>query len=213
MEIISAHSVPLKCNNESTHPNLQEQYLQWLSDNELHPSFQLLPNIFKIIGLRDNNVRSIRGKFHSSGNGNRQCTQTLKNDSENINERSLCPYYFLLNHDPNRYPSIINTARCRCDTITNLPSNLRKRGKRRRTCKRRCKNNFAEEDIHSPKCTEVPYRYKVLKQKYNSDGNRLCDEKNNFIYVETYETVGIACIPVIPKADVVSTNKKVAIES
>ena len=36
-------------------------------------------------------------------------------DKEDVQDRSYCPWYNVINHDANRYPQDIAQARCRCD--------------------------------------------------------------------------------------------------
>ncbi|XP_060554474.1 uncharacterized protein LOC132715485 [Ruditapes philippinarum] len=212
VKLIFAHS----CNNDSTLPrNLREQYIEWLAETAIHPSFQLLPGIFKQIGLQDKHAREMRGNLTHSF-GNRRCSRTLKHNSDNLNDRSLCPYHFLLSHDLNRYPPIINTAKCTCSKVRYLQSNRRKcncKGKSHsRKCRRTCNSKRAEK-LLTPQCTEIPYRYKVLKQKYDENGNTICDERNSFLYERTYETVAIGCTPVLPKKDTESPNTRVVSEN
>lgn len=47
--------------------------------------------------------------------GNKTCPTSMSNtDSAPIEERSTCPYYYAISHDPLRYPVVIAEARCKC---------------------------------------------------------------------------------------------------
>ena len=47
--------------------------------------------------------------------GNKTCPETLLDtDSASLEERSTCPYYYIISHDPLRYPVVIAEARCKC---------------------------------------------------------------------------------------------------
>ena len=47
--------------------------------------------------------------------GNKSCPESLSHiNSDSLEERSTCPYYYVISHDPTRYPGSIAEARCKC---------------------------------------------------------------------------------------------------
>ena len=47
--------------------------------------------------------------------GNKTCPTSMENtDRASIEDRSTCPYYYVISNDPFRYPVAIAEARCKC---------------------------------------------------------------------------------------------------
>lgn len=187
-------AVSLSCSDDSTVPDdIKSQYNDWISETEgVHPSFQILPGVFSQIGHLDINASSTRNMDNVSFlSGDRSCPKKMKIKSDNMNDRALCPWYFLLSHDDDRYPPILATAKCKCNRCYGEQDN-RKKGR----------------NAVKSRCQEIPYRHKVLKQKYDSNNNKVCDSNGKYEFVRTYETVSIGCTCVVPKKDVYASEGK-----
>ena len=60
----------------------------------------------------DENVNS---KVEQLIYGTKSCPESLSHtNSDSLEERSTCPYYYVISYDPTRYPGFISEARCKC---------------------------------------------------------------------------------------------------
>lgn len=80
---------------------------------KLHPSYYMLPQLHPFI--REKLARSESTKEFPLY-GRQECPRSLHDISgeKNVQDRSLCPWYNVLSHNPDRYPVDIVEARCKC---------------------------------------------------------------------------------------------------
>lgn len=184
----------IRCTDNSTIPDdIESQYRDWLGETEyMHEIFQILPDVFAKIGHLDINASFTRNTDNVAMlSGDRSCPKKMKIKSENMNDRALCPWYFLLSYDVNRYPQNLATAKCKCNRCYGQKHDRKK-----------------NRNAVKPGCQEIPYRHKVLKQKFDSNNNKVCDSNGKFEFVRTYETINTGCTCVVPKKDVYASEGK-----
>ncbi|KAJ8040213.1 Interleukin-17B [Holothuria leucospilota] len=82
----------------------------------------------------------------------------------NPDAASLCPWYYDIDHDPDRIPTTISVAKCKCNS---------------------CLSPYDGKVQYDQACQEVTYRLKVLKRRGCQNGL--------FNYVVEDEEVAVAC--------------------
>ncbi|KAL4224398.1 hypothetical protein ACF0H5_017850 [Mactra antiquata] len=108
---------------------------------------------------------------------------------------NTCPYHVIMTVDFDRYPVAMATAECTCKQCYN----------------RNFRQPHGREDkkiVWPTQCVRIPYTYKVLKQQY-SNGTKVCDDENKFVYYETYETLYVGCACALINDKTISMNRTV----
>ena len=101
--------------------DLKKQLAAHHVGQKLHPSYYLLPQLHPVI----------QSKLSRSGSakeftlyGSQECPRSLHDigAEKSVQGRSLCPWYNVLSHDPNRYPVDLVEARCKCTSCVGVDS-------------------------------------------------------------------------------------------
>ena len=78
---------------------------------EAHESIYITPPFTNFI--RD--LQSTTDTMDSHLFGDQECPTQPATDDVSVQQRSICPWYNVLNKDQRRYPSVLTEARCKCD--------------------------------------------------------------------------------------------------
>lgn len=185
---------PRSCDERATHPNLKQDYLNWLEANcslLTNPAYQQIPHIFNGIDIEPAFQNYTSTSYRGYLQGNHSCTNSIDTSSDLISERSTCPWHLLLNEDENRYPKSLITVKCTCTKCLdfnreNQPQKKthRNKNKKKKGGRKSNKRTIKRQTAGVPKCQEIDYMHKVLR--------KVCI-KNTFQYVPTYERISIGC--------------------
>ncbi len=85
----------------------------------------------------------------------------------NVNERALCPWRYVINHDPNRLPAVLMEAKCVCDQC---------RG-----------HNSGDSKTGHCYCQNVYYSVQVLKKESGCVNGR-------YIYTPEHINIQVSCV-------------------
>ena len=102
-------------------------------------------------------------------------------------ETSTCPSYLELSYDTYRYPQIMVKAKCKCDTC--LYTNTKVLNK----------TDTKTEIEFIPMCKEVITRRKVLRQNLTPNMEPLCNERDEYEFVNSWENVSVGCTCVMKR--------------
>jgi len=102
-----------------TYSELKRQWIEYQVLQPLHPSYYMLPQYRQYIKQQLDKSTSQNEVIQY---GDHQCPNSISQLSakQNVQDRSLCPWYNVMNYDPDRYPSILIEARCKCTTCTGV---------------------------------------------------------------------------------------------
>ena len=98
---------------------LKRQWIEYQVSEPLHPSYYILPQYKQYIEQQLDKSTSPNEFIQY---GDHQCPKSISQLSteQNIQDQSLCPWYNVMNYDPDRYPSYLIEARCKCKTCTGI---------------------------------------------------------------------------------------------
>jgi hypothetical protein len=108
---------PLHCRPT---PEQMLKYGEWLHQmNATLGAHVFRPSLAKEVAFRPLSEALIRGHAtigEQSMNllGTAECVEAATSTHAELHERSLCPWYWNLNYDPNRIPSLLPEAVCKC---------------------------------------------------------------------------------------------------
>jgi hypothetical protein len=101
------------CDVESSN-EIHNQWASHFAGQYFHPSYMMVPSLRQSI---DSHLNKSSNPNPHHLYGNMECPNvTTVQHGVTIDERSLCPWYSIINHDPDRYPYDIVEAECRCQT-------------------------------------------------------------------------------------------------
>ena len=98
---------------------LKRQWIEYQVSEPLHPSYYILPQYRQYI-KQELDESTSPNEFIQYGE--RQCPKSISQLStkQDVQDQSLCPWYNVMNYDPDRYPSALIEARCKCETCTGI---------------------------------------------------------------------------------------------
>jgi hypothetical protein len=98
---------------------LKRQWIEYQVSEPLHPSYYLMPQYKQYIEQQLDKSTSPNEFIQY---GDHQCPKSISqlSMSQHIQDQSLCPWYNVMNYDPDRYPSYLIEARCKCKTCTGI---------------------------------------------------------------------------------------------
>jgi len=105
-------------------PSLYELRSQWMEyqlSEARHPSYFMLPQYQDYI-QHELDKSSSPNQFVQYGDI--QCPKSVSElaNKANVQDQSLCPWYNVVNYDPDRYPVELVEARCKCSTCIGVDS-------------------------------------------------------------------------------------------
>lgn len=158
-------AVPVVCNEP---PNLSSLYSS-LDNGTSHDIFTKATNV-------------LRSSNHMLTN----CPKSIPTSGD-VNDRSLCPWYYEINEDPMRYPAVIPEARCKCEYCL---------------------------EVTGKKCENVNYNIRVLKRSSEiCDADGYYQYKEVYVSIRVGCTCAGSAITTVPSTDAGTAAEKVAQET
>lgn len=96
------------------------KYGEWMHHTNTSLGTQLFrPNLekhvtFRLLSPMEFLAQATTGDHSPNLLGNAACVEPATSTHAELHERALCPWYWNLNYDPNRIPSILPEAVCKC---------------------------------------------------------------------------------------------------
>ena len=141
---------------------LKRQWIEYQASELLHPSYYLLPQYKQYIKQQLDKSTSPNEFIQY---GDRQCPKSISqlSSNDNIQDQSLCPWYNVMNYDPDRYPSYLIEARCKCTTCTGI------------------------DPSSGAACQPVYYNVPVLRRSYS------CLPNGQYKYDKGWQKITVGC--------------------
>ena len=142
-----------------------EVHGQWathFAGQYFHPSYRMVPSLRQEIDAELN--RSSNPDSHYLYGGQECPNVTAIQGGESIDERSLCPWYSVINHDVARYPYDIVEAECRCQTCVGF------------------------SHVSGTGCEKIYYNIPVLRRTGN------CDDNGRYEYAPSWHRLAAGCV-------------------
>ena len=150
---------------------VRDQWLDYVTEQDIHPSYTLLDPLLTHIqselsrSPNSTNVMPYPSESGSTG-GDMECPTLingLRNSTE-VEDRSLCPVYYNIDYDAERYPNELVVAECRCIE--------------------RCVGLLAESGAG---CEKIYYNVPVLRK------TPACDGDGRYIYTHSWHRLAVSC--------------------
>ncbi|KAK2144146.1 hypothetical protein LSH36_781g00000, partial [Paralvinella palmiformis] len=99
--------------------DLKRQWIEYQVSEPLHSSYYMLPQYKQYIKQQLDKSTSPNEFIQY---GDHQCPKSITelSSKQHVQDQSLCPWYNVMNYDPDRYPSNLIEARCKCTTCTGV---------------------------------------------------------------------------------------------
>ena len=151
------------CSNR-TAEELHDELMTHFSRQQFHPSYAIMPPMTSIIQRQlDESLNPHPQHLY----GDMECPAAVSHlrHGTNVDERSLCPWYYVINHDPDRFPYDLVEAECRCRrSCVGMPPEL------------------------GTGCEKVYYNVPVLRNTHR------CDDDGKYIYTEGWHRIAAGCV-------------------